>query len=486
MDYQIYPGGKNKKVESEETPLGTGVRNIARIGLNAASGVAGRSGDLASGALGLFDLGTQGLQKVAGTKEPQKAAKGPYSYNIPPGDTSPIRGVLPSSENIAKVGKAALSPLLPRNYLEPQSETEEVIDEIATDFGSLLNPKDWLANGIKNIYKAPNLVKNVATAAGLSGLGNFAKWGAKSLGAGPLGQALAKGGTMLFTSLVGPYGAEKAMKSLYSNAEDLKPKGVKVPHAGLVPVIKEIEDVVEKTGFPTKSKEFLKEPLAGLKSNVERPVLKTTRIKRFIPKPTAANPKPIERARPSTTKIKYGPPETSLDHVLQLKHDINEVLRDPSLPTESTGLLMKAANRVNGLIDSAAHEHPEFLQNYRQADDIWQGLYQGNRVSRFLSRNVNMDKFAHPLTYAAFGIGGHALGLTGAAVVTVSALAAVHGYKIVESVARSKTLQRLYSNAVTASIKGLKVPAARAIHQFDQALRKELKEEDEGEDLVVY
>lgn len=431
MDYEVI----SNKVPKEESLLGTGLRNAVRLGTKAASGIAGKIGDTVAGGLALSDLASQSLGKLTGSETLKQA------------DTSLIRDYLPTSENIHSVGKNVISPLLPRNYLEPQSETEETLDEVASDFGSLLNPKDWLQNGWKNIHKAPNIVRNVGKALGLSGIGNFGKWLAKEAGAGPFGQGVAKIGSMLFSSLIGPYGAEKAMKTLYGEADKLKPKKINLPYSSLKPVVKELEDVVEKYGFDAKYKDALKGPLTGLKKN-------------------------IKNAGPRDT------PHIPLEHALQLKKDINSALRDANIPKEATGLLQKAATSINKLIDRGAKNYPEFLKNYREADDIWQGLYQGNKVSRFLTRNVNLDKFAHPLTYAAFGI-GHTLGFGGTAAVAGTVLAGAQGYKIVESLARSKTLQKLYGDAVKASLSGLAQPALRAVKKFDEELRK-VAEEDEG------
>jgi hypothetical protein len=179
---------------SEESLLGTGLRNIARLGARAIESTAGLPGTLESAGRGLLNLGSKAI-----TGNPL------VSSNT----------LFPTPENIRELGRPEGS-----NYLEPQGDIEKFSDEFVSDFIPLL------AGGT-----------GLARAATISGLGNVAGVATKRITGSEGAGDLVKAGTMLATSLAGTPKIKQAATNSYKAAEALLPEGAQVEATALKPIL---------------------------------------------------------------------------------------------------------------------------------------------------------------------------------------------------------------------------------------------------------
>jgi hypothetical protein len=99
--------------------------------------------------------------------------------------------ILPSAEGIKNVA----SNVLPKDYLKPQGESEQLLQDIAQDIGASMFP--FLGTGAR---LAKTGIKGAAKAIAPAITGNVAKYFAKSAGASEKEQEGVKIGTMLLTS----------------------------------------------------------------------------------------------------------------------------------------------------------------------------------------------------------------------------------------------------------------------------------------------
>lgn len=412
-------------------------RNAVRIGARAGEAAAGAPADIATGALGLGALAEQVIHGEPKTLS--KLHEGARKY-------------LPTSENIRKYGTENIAKVLPQGYLEPQSEAEENIDKFVDLAASLASP---LAGSLKIGGKA---------AATLATTGTLAGWGAKKLGAGETGQALATGGAMLATTLAGrPRLIDKA-RSLY---ESSKEAARKTPPGAVENILKDIGSTRIKEGAKRSLSEMNK-GLDNAAKNIARENIDQI----------------LNKINPRTGKI-------TLEEIAQIKKDINENIYKSSNVAEQ-----KAANQYlkpvkDALIDTIKESekiNPKFAKNLLEADAIWAALHEQGPISQFMQKRIGVDinDLKSPLTLGIIGtLGGTVIEpffptagkYARGAGMGLTAFSAVNAIRIFT---KSPVARKYYGELIGAALKQ-NVPATlKAIRKLDDIF---VAEDDSGESL---
>jgi hypothetical protein len=201
--YEAFDLADISKPENVETTGQRLLRGGARSASRVAEAALGLPGDIASGALGLTNMG---IEKLTGSPSPLPAEQ----------------NIWPTSQNLKDVTRDVIEkPLLPEGYLQPQGETEKFSDMVLSDLTQLAIP-----------LKGKLPLGRVLAGSGLTSLaGNLASEASKALGdikipyaninipAGEKRDAVIKGATMLLSSLAGPTGL-RALKDHNYNLAD--------------------------------------------------------------------------------------------------------------------------------------------------------------------------------------------------------------------------------------------------------------------------
>jgi hypothetical protein len=184
MEYEVIKPPSTAP-ENNESLVGKGVRNIARLGSRAVETVAGLPGDITNTVLG---LAKGGIEKLSGVKQEH-----------------PGTGPFPSSSDIRSGIESTVGKVLPEGYLKPKGSIESGLDTLVSDIASL------------SIGGVP-----LKSATKIAGIGNVAGWLSKPI-LGETGGEAVKLGTMVLYPLrkeLKPY-----IENLYTSARNALPQG---------------------------------------------------------------------------------------------------------------------------------------------------------------------------------------------------------------------------------------------------------------------
>lgn len=227
-------------------------------------------------------------------------------------------------------------------YLEPQSPSEEKIDEWLSLFGSILNP----SKGVKNLAKT-------ATRAG-------AAVGAKdvvgALGGGPLSQA---GAQILALSL--PFGSRGALKNLE------------------VESYKKANNAIEKLILNGKNLANI----SGLKENI-------TKLYKPILYGTNENKKYLRDTFHDVWNSIKGHVKIDIRKLWDLKKDVNSKI--PNAPKVAQPLLKKLVGELKSPIEKYANQYSEFGKSFQIADELHTVLNRESTLGNILSKSPELAK----------------------------------------------------------------------------------------------
>lgn len=318
--------------EKKEDFLEKTKRHSSRGLARSLEAIGGLPGDLRELAQSLI---TKGFGKLMGN--PEKAQE--ISQNIQPF----LKGALPptpSSQDIREEGTQALTG----EYLEPQSQGEELGDEIVQDVVSLALP-------VKG--KIPFAR---ALAGGLGG--NFVKEGIKNSGGGETAQTLGKLGTMFLFGNLGREGAKSYVRNLHQEAEGLIPEGAKLETRNLSSSLRNTKKSLQSGGVtPDKA------PALNLLNQLEK-------------------------------KIRTGGGEIDPREIRNFRHSVNEMRFNRKLSDRSRFYLDRLDDVLNEGLIEYGKENPAFLNKYREANLGTQGLKQSNKLARAISKKVDVTKLS--------------------------------------------------------------------------------------------
>lgn len=328
-------------VDAPETGLASGARNIARSAARAGEAALGTPGDIASGVLGLGEMGAKAL----GATKPTVFGE--------------LKKIIPTSETVKKYGTDTIAKFLPEGYLEPQGEYEKAADELISDFVSFITPA---AGPLKLGVKSAGLI---------AGAGNAAKQFTKELDFGEGTQQAVKLGAMLITSLAGAPKLNAYKESLYEAARENLPEGAYVSAEHLLPSIKKAEKIATAGHIGAAEKEALE-------------FLRSTEDKIRYGSKTM----PLE----SVWQLKK-----DLNNWAFKSSKVAE--------TKAAQQLLKPVREgLNDTLKSARKSYPKFVDNLSMADEIHRAVNTSGPVGQFLRENVKFDSLKSPLTSALLGM----------------------------------------------------------------------------------
>jgi len=376
-------------------------RDIGRTIARGAESVLGLPGDISSSVLGLANTG---IQKVTG--EP-----GPLPSQI-----------LPTSQNIRSVTKK-----LTGESLEPQSEREEMYDEVVGDLASFLLPVKGKIPFKGAIIKALG--------------GNAAAWLTKEVGGGEGLQAASKIGFNLIAGLPGGRNKlTKDMKSSYSAAEEAS-KGALQPAKGLSHELTKDFDKLN-SGIKTPWKKELKDHISTIQKDISR--------------------------KDGTIAVKKA---------WDYKKELNNLISNYKTDRDALPMLKKTVNDLNGVLSDYAKNNAAFGKEFYRAEDIYRGLNQASTTTKFLQKHVNAEKLLHnPLSKALLLGGTHHFFPMATLPATAAGLGigfvAREASKTIDFFKNSKEARSYYKNVIQASLVGNAAVASKNLVKLDHEADK--------------
>jgi hypothetical protein len=477
---------KNKEpqgawVEDESWPA-YGLRRAAQGAARGAEGFLGGTGNAIKGAIYGAELANKGLEK--GINFVGKKVFGHHKDVFPEKERPPrnqkLLDYIPDSGTINKHVTKNIESVLPENYLSPHNESEKEQGDVISSLASFFSPGLW--------SKGTSFGKQLKTAGKIVGSGTAAKKAAKSLSFDEPAQAIAelggsllgpwagrslvnmlkknhgiadtkdfhnwlkedlkkpstgnstKMGPVLMTSLAESTEGKRAIddytRKLYKDAIEAVPENYRVSLAPVEPTLRKLDKILS-AGFETPSKEALSKPVKGIQNILKK---KGKNISAF--------------------------------EATELKRNLNELVYSSDIPDRTKKLLQPIAHEVqNNVLHKIAKDHPEFAKHF-EADEIWKATNVGSQVKDFIKKNVNINKFATPLTLAAMGI-GHKYGLGALLKGTAGGFAAKEAFLVADQFFSSGAVRKYYKEAMTAALKRNAPQTARSLHKLDTAIKAE-------------
>lgn len=318
-------------------------------------------------------------------------------------------------------------------YTEPQNAMEEFGDSIVE-----------LATAL-SMGKNPTNVKSLLGSIGKAAAAKGAAKGVESFGGEAGSQVGAEIGTLFLLGMLDKKAASKLISDKYQRARNLIPKDQMVPTRALQDELKEIQKELSK-GLSTTTKSDVKSAVNELESRI------------------SGGAYPAEE-------------------LIESYHNINERMTSKKLfddlsKGERKQLKFrydKFKDTVNKEITKYGKNNPEFLQEWREANEGYAAIKNSQKISNMLGANTSRIP-KHLL-------GGVAIELfLGHPQIAGAAVASYGGLKIGElltRVAKSPTLRKHYLNVITEA-SGENFPAMiNEMNKLDKGLKESLASEEE-------
>ncbi len=281
---------------------------------------------------------------------------------------------LPLAEDI----KGAIGKVLPKDYLAPRGESEELIHNIAETAGELLFP---LGGGS---VKAAPIAQRIAKMFGVSAAGNISEFLTKKIGKEEYAPAV-KLGTMFLAHA----GASKFFDNRLDRLQGVIDQAVESPRTVSTKPIQEATTSIRKkfinVGLSTPAKKLIDGELDKIE---------------FL----------------------FGRPRISLKDARASRADISEAFGEASrLPGSSGKLAKQKLTELRKAVDSAVKESADLPSFYKKAfneyDELYSGLKQSQEAKRFINESIGrvaknkisiIGALYSPATAvkAAIGVGG--------------------------------------------------------------------------------
>jgi len=309
-----------------------------------------------------------------------------------------------------------------RPDLEPESEFEDVEDEIVGDFAALALP-------VKG--KVP-----FARALGLSMAGNLGKQVVKDLGVSEGGQEATKMGLMLFSGMFGRgRGINRHIGNLYKKAKDVIPEGAKFAYP--MKKLDQVESMLKK-GTINEAKA----PVLGIIDDI---------------------------------RIKSPSGMMTVEEAMQFDKDINKAIGRAYNDKSLRGNLKQLKKAHSEAIESYAKENPSFGEYWKEAKQAYQGIATSMDIQNYIKRNANLKNMAHA---------GIILGLEEAAIPGKTAMklgsvglgaSTLYAAEVAKRIAKNPALRRYYANVLNASMSENSAMLARNLAGLERAAKKEFE-----------
>lgn len=402
--------GSYKLLPKEKPKKFEEARHVARSAARAIETVAGYVGDISETPA---RLAKYAIEKVSGKNYPEVEE----AFNIAKAITSPSR--LPTSDEIREQTKK-----IGEGYLEPKSEGEELSDQLVSDFSSLAIP-------VKG--KIPFL-RSLGIALG----SNLAEKGAEALGAGEEGKTATKIGSAFLLSAFKPNGAKKYADNLYADAKKLVPDGATVPANNLIK-----ESIALKKQLKTGGSASYKTPALTKVEELQK-------------------------------KIKNG--RIPVNELTEFKIDINKarsgLYGDLTLDKSGRAIAKRNLDAAAKIVDNGlkeyGHANPAWEKAYRPANEVYGAIEQSKKVGNSIQRIIKQYPHSSGAILAA------ELFLAPKTIpIAVGGLGALKAGELVARIAKSKTLQKYYTEVVNAALKDDSALMIKYLNKLDAGLKKE-------------
>ena len=403
----------------KESGLGFTARTAARSGSRVAETLLGLPGDLRNFAGFLGDSIGSGLRSLTGLQpktEEQLAQDKQLQRKLSYLD--PL-AYLPTSERLKEASETATG-----GYTAPQTGVEAFTDDVVSDFASLAIP-------VKG--KIP-----FARAIGTSLFANLGSQGVKSIGGGDTAAAATKLGLMTVAGLVGRKSAEKHVTSLYDKAESLVPEGAATSTKDM------------QTNITKLQKNLLKGALTEEKA------------------PT------IQYLNSLNAKIQDG--KIPVDELIEFRRNANSFLRGNKEKTAKF-YMRDFANIINEGLQGYGASNPEFAKIYRDANTGFRGLAESNKISRAISKRVNVNKLdPHTSALLGYTVAKSALSASPGVIAPIAGTAsAALGLQTLGRL-KNPVLRKHYQSVLKAAAQDNGAGIVRNVNLLDKAMKKEVDE----------
>lgn len=307
-----------------------------------------------------------------------------------------------------------------RPDLEPQSEGEEIADEVTQDFASMAIPTK---SGIP-----------FARALGLSVLGNSGKQLVKEFGVGEKGQNATKLGLMIFGGMFGRgRGVNSYINQQYDEAKKFIQPGT-------------------KTSYPmNKLDKFESMILQGHMNDAKSPAYDIFK----------------------SIKEKSTDGRMLINDATQFSRDINREIAKSGADSSKKGWLKQLLKVNEEVLDDYAKENPTWAQYRNTAKQAYKGIATSENIKEYIKSNANLNNLKNAAIILGLEqqfIPGYmvkqALGAgIGAAGLTVG--------QVVKRIATNPALRRYYNNVLVASLNENKAMLMRNLQGLERAAKKE-------------
>jgi hypothetical protein len=404
------------KMVADESTKESVIRGTVRSGARVLESILGIPGDLAR-------LGSAASRKVTeklgGEEEPNFVRKAGEKLLL----------TLPTSDELK-----VLTSWLTGGYTDPKTAKEELGDDIA-GLASLL------AVPAKDPRKLSNIFKSIGKAITAKGASKTAE----ELGAGPKTQIAAEIGTLFLMGLKGKAAPDQLIKDKYTKANSLIPEG----------------SIANTKNLSRNLRDVRKELSKGISTPTKKEV--------------------ISAINELDAKAATGAMEA--EELIQSFRDLNERMTSKGLFDEISKSQVKnlkfrygkVKNAVNESIDEFGKQNPEFLKEWKEANQAFATLQDSRKAANFISSRFPSlpSKLATGLAIELFTAG---VGPTVKTVAGIAGLrAAFKGSEIFFRVTQNKTLAKHYAAALQAAVNENAPAFINSLNKLEEGLRKDQK-----------
>lgn len=319
--------------------------------------------------------------------------------------------IIPSSSEIKQFSEEAS-----KGYTKAKNTQEELADEYATTVASLLGPMKF------------------RKALGVAALGMGAKKGVESLGFGEGTQEATKLGTMLISSMFNPKGVKKLYTNYYNESLRHAPEGT----------------LVSAKPLEHKLNSLKKKLSSGIEAPTEKAVLDD-----------------LEKV---LEKVKNG--KVDVREMMATNRSINERMGDPTLLIRGKNLYPELKKAVNDSIK--LYKNPEFIKNWRSANEAFAGFSQSQKLSRYITRHIGNKPLQHVLlgTFAE-AAAGHPEAILPTIAASGGAFLGIKGIELGQRIFSNPTLRKYYGEVLLHAAKEDSVAMMKSAKKLEKALEKE-------------
>ncbi len=397
-------------------------RNIGGLVSRGIEQIAGFPGNIRDFAYGIKDLYHNDaiLGKIKSlTKEPESFKKFQDEQMPLIGAVSSMIDWFPTSSELREK-----SENLTKGFTKPTDEYSKMGHEIFENIISSTMP----GAGHRNIYR------NVAVPI----LGVLSKKGAEYLGIGEKGQAATQFGTTFLLNMMNRSNAPRLNQDMWNNVQNT------TPNVNLRPN--------ENTRLLQEARSLENQLLLGLGSNSENNALKAVRA--FIEK----------LDRPQGT--------ISARELVSSNRSLNEIAGDPALLQRGRTLLNGLRTTINRGIEYVGRRDPQWVQNWRNANETHGAIENSNFVANYVNRNYTKPLVSEGAR-VLFGAGAFPTAVAATAAAPIFGI--YKGIQVLNRMSRSPILRRHYTNAILGTLRGNTAVMASNLEKLDKELAEKEK-----------